>query len=216
MESEGGLNELDSLGVLPPALWARQEAGLARSTNRERVYGGEHDKLAELILYISDRHETDEYYGSVRLAKTLFYADFLFSANTGQSITGKRYVRRDQGPMPADLLGTRDRLQREGALVMKERLVHGYTQKRPIAIRAADLSAFTADEIAIVDYVLGELEGVSATAVSELSHRFKAWELAEDGEEIPYQTAFLSERQPSADDHAFARKLALEHADEAA
>lgn len=63
----------------------------------------------------------------------------------------------------------------------------------------------------MVDYVLGKLEGVGEAAVSELSHRFKAWELAEDGEEIPYQTAFLSERKPNADDNAFARKLAREH-----
>lgn len=152
----------------------------------------------------------------MRLAKTLFYADFLYYAKTGRSITGEAYVRKDQGPMPASLLNTRDRLQRERALVVKERLVHGFTQKRPIAIRQADLTRFTADEIAMVDYVLGELEGVSATAVSELSHRFKAWELAQDGEEIPYQTAFLSEREPNAEDIQFARELAREHAHEAA
>jgi hypothetical protein len=55
---------------------------------------GEHEKLAELILYISDRQETDELYGSVRLAKTLFYSDFLYYLTTGKSITNERYIRR--------------------------------------------------------------------------------------------------------------------------
>lgn len=170
-----------------------------------------HDKFAELILYISDRHDADEHYGSVRLAKTLFYADFLFYRQTGRSITGATYVRKEQGPVPAELLGTRNRLQRERALVIEERRVHGSAQERPVARRRADLSAFTAEEIGVVDYVLGKLEGVAENAASELSERFMAWDFAEDGEEIPYQTAFLSKRQPTAEDHAFARELAREH-----
>jgi hypothetical protein len=169
-----------------------------------------HDKLAELVLYIADRHETDELFGSVRLAKTLFYADFLYYAKHGRSITGERYIRKQNGPMPDSLLDMRDRLSREGALVMKERLVRGYTQKRPIALRQPDLSLFTADEIVMVDYVLSQLEGRSATDVSDLSHRFEAWQLADDGEEIPYHTAYLSERTASAEDWAFARSLAAE------
>ncbi len=175
--------------------------------------GSTHDKLAELILYIADRHETDELFGSVRLAKTLFYADFLFYAKHGRSITDARYVRMQNGPVPDSLLNTRDRLERKGDLVIKERFVRGYKQKRPIAIREPDLSAFTAEEIAMVDYVLGKLEGQTATAVSELSHRFEAWQLAEDGEEIPYQTVFISERQPSAEDYAFARELGVAQRD---
>lgn len=167
-----------------------------------------HHKLAELILYISDRHETDELYGSTRLAKTLFYADFLHYAKTGKSITGERYIRMDQGPVPAPFLKTRDQLVDQGALVLKERFISTYRQKRPIAIREPDLGAFSAEEIAMVDYVLGHLEGQSATAVSNLSHRFDGWQLAADGEEIPYPTALISEREPSAEDWDYARQLA--------
>lgn len=98
-----------------------------------------HDKLAELILYISDRHATDEEYGSMRLARTLFYADFLFYAQTGRSITGETYVRGQQGSAPAELLGTRNRLQRQRALVIEERLVNGSVQERPMPTRRADL-----------------------------------------------------------------------------
>lgn len=172
--------------------------------------GQTHDKLAELILYIADRHETDETFGSVRLAKTLFYADFLHYIKYGRSITEERYIRRPNGPMPDSLLDMRDRMQRSGDLVMKDRFVNGYKQKRPIALREANLDLFTAAEISMVDYVLSQLEGKTATAVSELSHRFEAWQIAEEGEEIPYQTAFISERTPTADDWAYARELAGE------
>src|SRR5687767_8161280 len=118
----------------------------------------QHRKLAELILYISDRHETDETYGSTRLAKTLFYADFLFYAKYRRSITGERYVRRPNGPMPDSMLAVRDQMVRQQELVVKVRDHLGYPQKRPIAIRQPDLSAFSGEEIAMVDYVLSLLE----------------------------------------------------------
>jgi uncharacterized phage-associated protein len=170
---------------------------------------GSHAKLAELILYISDRHEMDETFGSVRLAKTLFYADFLYYLKAGRPITGERYIRMQNGPVPDSFMRTRDRLQLAGDLVVKTRLVMGgFTQKRPIAIREPDLSAFTADEIAMVDYVLSQLQGRSATDVSNLTHRFEAWQLAQDGEEIPYETALLSDQEPTTEDYAHARELA--------
>jgi hypothetical protein len=168
----------------------------------------QHRKLAELILYISDRHEMDESYGSTRLAKTLFYADFLFYAKHRRSITGERYIRRPNGPMPDSMLNVRERMVQEQELVVKVRDHLGYPQKRPIAIRQPDLSVFSGEEIAMVDYVLSLLEGKSATEVSDLSHRFEAWQLAEDGEEIPYFTALLSEGEPTPDDWELARELA--------
>lgn len=171
-----------------------------------------HTKLKELILYVSDRHEMDDSYGSVRLAKTLFYADFLFYAKHGRSITDERYIRRSRGPMPDSMLDVRDEMVRKQELVVKQRDYLGYPQKRPIAIREPDLSMFSGEEIAMVDYVLAKLEGQSATAVSDLSHRFEAWKLAHDGEEIPYQTAFISEREPTAEDWEFARDLSAVHA----
>lgn len=140
-----------------------------------------HEKLAELILYIANRR-TDEKLDPGRLGRTLYYADFLFYARHGRSITGERYVRMQDGPAPEALLDARARM----------------------ANRQADLSAFSAEEIATVDYVLGEMEGQSA---GELSRRFGGWRLAEDGEEIPYPTAFISGRAPTAEDSAFAREL---------
>lgn len=171
-----------------------------------------HRKLAELILYVSDRHEADESYGSTRLAKTLFYADFLFYAKHGRSITGERYVRKPNGPMPDSLISLRKSMVRKRELVVKERDYLGYPQKRPIAIREPDLTLFTGEEIATVDYVLSLLEGKTATHVSDLSHRFEGWQLAQEDEEIPYFTALLTDGEPTPDDWELARELAAEHA----
>jgi len=60
--------------------------------------GGSDAKMAELILYVSDRCQLDPAYGSTKLNKILFYADFLYYAKHGTSITGQEYMRLDKGP----------------------------------------------------------------------------------------------------------------------
>ncbi|MDZ7674543.1 MAG: hypothetical protein U5K30_05690 [Acidimicrobiales bacterium] len=53
------------------------------------------------------------------------------------------------------------------------------------------MNVFTEDELATVDDVLVQLGGLTAAQVSELSHQEPGWQLTEDGEIIPYSTAFL-------------------------
>ena len=57
--------------------------------------------------------------------------------------------------------------------------------------RPADLLVFSPDELASIDDVLDQLEGMTGTQVSELSHQEPGWRLTEVGETIPYSTAFL-------------------------
>ncbi|HEY0023957.1 MAG TPA: Panacea domain-containing protein [Longimicrobium sp.] len=173
---------------------------------------GDNRKLAELILYISARCEDDAAYGSTKLNKILFYADFLFYANTGVSITGQEYMRLDRGPAPRRLVVIRNELVDQGALTVRDQSYGRWRQKRPVALRPVDLSAFTTDEIASVDSVVREFWGMSATEVSDHSHRFDGWKLANDRETIPYPTALISDEAPSAEDHAIALQLGREWA----
>lgn len=167
-------------------------------------------RLAELILYVSDRCQLDPAYGSTKLNKILFYADFLYFANRGRSITGQEYMRLDNGPAPRRLVPVRGELVTNHELVIRDQPYGAWQQKRPIALRDPDLAGFTGDEIAMVDSVISVLWGKSAKDVSELSHRFEGWKLAADRETIPYETALISECEPSEDDHEFARQLARE------
>ena len=57
--------------------------------------------------------------------------------------------------------------------------------------RAADLTWFTAEEMETIEDVLAQLEGMTGTQVSELSHQEPGWRLTEIGETIPFSTAFL-------------------------
>ena len=77
---------------------------------------------------------------------------------------------------------------------------------------AADLTGFNGEEIAMVDSVISLFWGLSARQVSEISHEFDGWKLAEYKETIPYDMALLSDREPTEEDLALAMELGREYA----
>jgi len=170
-------------------------------------------KLAELILYIAQRSEDDERFGAVKLNKILFYSDFLAYALEGTSITNHPYRRLPRGPAPKYFLQVREKMEERGDLAIQRRRYFDREQERPIALREPDLEGFTGSEIAIVDDVIDRLWDKDATEASELSHRFKGWELAEDGEDIPYETVFVNTRPLTDSEKEYGRKLAAEELD---
>jgi len=154
-------------------------------------------KLRELILYVSEVCEADPAFGATKLAKILYYCDFIAYVELGVPITGDKYQRLPYGPAPKALLPTRKQMEEQQELILRQVVRFGYTQTRPTALRRPDLSQFSGQEIALVDSVIGSLWELDATAVSRLSHRDIGWQLAEEGENIPYETAFIESIVPA-------------------
>lgn len=162
-------------------------------------------KLAELIMYVCEKSLGDQFFGRVKLNKALFYSDFTAFRETGHSITGAVYQHLPQGPCPHQLLPALNSLG--PSLVEKPESTYVGTRKRLIPTRDADRSVFERDELTIVDRVLRELAPLNSAQVSELSHETMAWRLTEDGQEIPYGTAFLDSEEPTADDLAWLKEV---------
>jgi hypothetical protein len=149
------------------------------------------DKFKELVLYVSGKCESDPSFGATKLAKILYYCDFIAYVELGKPITGAKYQRLAHGPVPNSLLPVRKEMEEEKELFLRETSRYGYRQVRPIALRRADLKEFTGEEIALVDAVIDALWELDAREVSELSHKDLGWQLAKEGEHIPYETAFI-------------------------
>lgn len=152
------------------------------------------EKLAELILYISQKCANDPRFGAVKLNKILFFSDFLSFANYDVPITGMEYQKLKHGPGPRRLLPVRERLVESGSLGIQALPLGSGIQQRTVNLRAPNLEAFTAKEIALIDSVIETLEHRTAKMVSDLSHRMSGWKLALPGETIPYETVFLPEK----------------------
>lgn len=151
----------------------------------------EPDKFKQLILYLSERSEADPKYGQVKLNKLLYYIDFLAYRDLGKPITGARYQRLKWGPAAVALKPVQTEMVDEGSLLIRSSPFGGFEQKKPIALQTADMSAFTGNEVAFVEFILSSLKELGAGQVSDLSHEDIGWKLARDGEDIPYETVFV-------------------------
>lgn len=165
-------------------------------------------RLRELILYIAAQCQDDPKFGATKLNKILWWADFLSYAEHGKPITGIEYQRLGNGPAPRRLVPIRNEMEAAGDIAVAEVPGRGgYVQKKIVPLRAPDLDVFSPTDIAVVNDVIQALWRKTAKGVSNLSHG-KAWEVAGDGELIPYEAVFLSDDPINRYDVARTRELA--------
>lgn len=168
-------------------------------------------KLAELILYISQKLADDPNFGQVKLNKVLFFADFTSFGKYGITITGAEYQHLDQGPTVYQMLPVQRELKSEEALAIQPTSYWGYSQNRTVNLREPDLSLFSGQEIALVDLWVDRLRPMTAVEVSRLSHETASWATTSDREIIDPKTVFLSWAPLTAAELRRGQELAAEH-----
>ena len=174
--------------------------------------GGQSDaRLAELMLYVAQHCATDPKFGAVKLNKILWWSDIFSYVQFGKPITGVSYQKLQFGPAPRHFVPVRNSLVSDGsAVVSPETSIPGYTRNRLVPLRQPDLSSFTGEQIALVNSVIEILWDETADTASRLSHG-KAWEIAEDGDNIPYEAVFLSDGPITQEDINRTRELVQEY-----
>jgi hypothetical protein len=166
------------------------------------------EKLAELILYISQQCVEDGKFGATKLNKILYYSDFLAYGTYGRAITGVPYCHRPKGPAPQRLLPIRRYLEANRALIVKKiPLRGGKEQHRTIALRNPDLRDFTQDDLALVNGLIKFFWDLDADESSELSHQMVGYKVTEMDDPIPYRTIFFSDPPLTKQEEEYARML---------
>lgn len=171
------------------------------------MFDYDEEKFTELVLHVATRMADDPAFGATKLNKVLFYADVLHYANFGTPITGAEYQKLTHGPAPRRLLPVLQKLKSRDEAVMQRRGMGSFVQKRLIPLREADLSKFSGTEIAQVEKVIDALSGRSAASVSALTHTMSGWQVADEGETIPYSAIFLYDGPVTEQDRKTARAL---------
>ncbi len=170
------------------------------------------EKFKELILYISEKSATDPHFGATKLNKILFLSDFWAYGELGKPITGMEYMKLPHGPAPRKLLPIRKQMELAGDLALQETaLSQEMTQKRTVNLRAANLSIFTAEEIALVDRIVEMSRAATGKSISRYSHRWCGWRAAMNMETIPYTTVFISDDPPTPFEIERGKELAAQH-----
>jgi hypothetical protein len=167
-------------------------------------------KFKELLLYLARESRRDQGFGMVKLNKLLYACDFEAYRKLGRSITGATYQKLKFGPAAREFLPMQDELlQLEAAQVLR-RTRGKYEQKVTIALWEPNLDVFITSELEVVKETLARMADLGGKDASDWSHKESAgWNLVEEGETIPYGTAFISTEPVPDEDVARARELAL-------
>jgi hypothetical protein len=172
----------------------------ARIERAEKISSHYDDKkFRELVIHVAQRSAGDPTFGPIKLNKILFHADFVTYGLYGHPITGAEYVKLEHGPGPKDFPQIRDEMiEARDIALEKPASGSGGPQYRVVALRDPDLSAFTAQEIAVVDRWIDALRGVDPHLISEVTHGYRGWRIAAAlGDTIPYGAVFLSDYPPT-------------------
>jgi hypothetical protein len=169
-------------------------------------------KFTEMLLYVADRLQRDRSGGATKLNKVIFFADFAHVRRTGSPISGADYQKLPWGPAPRRLVPVRDRLIGAGDAHLEHAEFLGRTLQRLVPDRPADVSVFSKAEMATIDQVLDDLDGLTAVQVSDLSHEEPGWRLVAEGDTIPYEAALVGAAQVSTPTaHRLQREVAERH-----
>ena len=155
----------------------------------EGGYGGDAqlslNKVREMVVYFA---ELPNMYAT-KLAKLMFYADFLHYREHTRSITGLAYAHAPRGPIPDKYERIRADVEENGIIEAQERFGDDWAGEVLVAQRPANLEVFTRAEVAVLTAVAEQLGGKTSKYLSEMSHAETAWTTTESGERIPYSAA---------------------------
>ena len=161
-----------------------------------------------MLLYFAHKAKRDAKYGLTKLAKMMFYADFLAFEHFGDSITGLHYKKLPQGPVPTQAKAIQEGLIAQGRA--KRRTANfGREQLIPTERfnRKSFLQTFSEQELHLMDDVYEQIKPMLAVEVSDLTHEFIGWRVACDDEIIPYGTQLINRRPLTQRELEFAGKL---------
>lgn len=164
----------------------------ANKTTFEFATINPNERLREMILYITKRHQGDETFGATKLNKILFFSDFFSYFENGEPVTGTAYKKDEFGPVPADIETVLEQMKADGEIQERFLKRGRFKQKVFAPKREANLQNFTEAQKAQVERFIKSFAGQSNGDVSDLSHQ-RIWRVARMGELIPYEAIFVSD-----------------------
>lgn len=146
------------------------------------------EKLEQAILFFL-QHANNEHLGKTKLMKLLYFADFDHFEQYGESITGARYRKLAQGPVPDDAAEAIARLEQSTRVRRDDVAMGSYVQHRYTPTGPVRLDAFTEQERATLHAVVGRWKAHSTQQISAATHGEAPWVAVKLHEVIPYYLA---------------------------
>ena len=148
------------------------------------------DKFKEVLLYILEQCGGKPNVGETVVYKLLYFSDFNFYELYEEQLTGATYRKLPFGPVPMEFQEIVQHMEKEGQLTVVKDEYYGYSQRRYIPLKKADLTKLKASEKKVLDTVIDQLSDRTAMWISDYSHEDIPWKATADKEVIDYELVF--------------------------
>lgn len=170
---------------------------------------GGQNRLRQLILYVADRCRDAQRFGHIKLNKILWKSDFESYSVRKVPITGRRYQREKFGPVPKEMLPLHRDMIRHGLIRVDDvDFGDGVVEHRTMPLISPDLTLFGDEDLAFVEGSIAYYWNMTGMESSDDSHGV-AWKTRANGEPLPYESAFLSDRGVAAPQMLRLQRLAF-------
>jgi uncharacterized phage-associated protein len=139
--------------------------------------------------------------GETVVYKLLYFIDFDYYEKYEEQLIGATYQRNRFGPTPMEFGTLVERMIDEKEIARIEKPYFTYRQKKYLPLREPDLTKLSASELELINDVLRKLSDMSATQISEYSHKDVPWLTTDDGEIIKYEAVFYRTPEYSVRGH---------------
>ena len=164
------------------------------------------DKYIHSVLFFLEKIN-NKYLGKTKLMKLLYFLDFGYYENHGESITKDKYVWYPHGPVPSRADTILNYMERNNLVERSKRDFGAVSQERFLPIEKFDRSLFSGNELKALERVAVYFEDYSTQEIEDEAHRDIPWLLSkpDDGKKvggyIDYKLALYRHNAlPSAED----------------
>ena len=136
-------------------------------------------KYRNLTLYLVQKVGARPNVGETVLYKLLYFIETLSYSKKRDSITDEKFIKMQYGPVPVSFRALTDEMVNNNELDKVKGRYFTYMQTKYLPRISS--TGLTAEEQAITDKVIDTLGDMTATELSDLSHRDEPWKRAQEG-----------------------------------
>ncbi len=170
----------------------KKQAQKAESEIRISVPQEKVDKFRQVLLYILKKVGGKPNVGMTVLYKLLYFIDFDYYEKYEDQLIGLVYLKNHRGPTPLlfeNLIGD---MVKNGEVEIIKSKFYQYPQTKYLINPEVepDLSILNGKEQEHIDWELQRLSDLTATQLSDLSHKDVPWISAENSKPLDYESVF--------------------------
>ena len=154
---------------------------------------GAFDKFKQVLLNaLKYGADEDGRITKTKLAKLVYITDFIWFYENSKPLTGVKYRKLPQGPVPYEYFRALDELEEDGVILREPK---GQAIMLSLTEKEAPTGKLTGDEIKMVKKVSEAWKGKPTADIVDFTHEQLPWQICLDDEIIPYGLIFQEESE---------------------